>query len=65
MAEVVFNPDTGVVVPDTQKVREDLAEGVQEALTTKPDAPLPNVDPASPLGQVIDLFTAEKESKNA
>ena len=65
MAEVVFNPDTGVVVPDTQEVREDLAEGVQEALTTNPDAPLPNVDPASPLGQVIDLFTAEKESKNA
>lgn len=65
MAEVVFNPDTGVVVPGTQEVREDLAEGVQEALTTNPDAPLPNVDPASPLGQVIDLFTAEKESKNA
>lgn len=65
MAEVVFNPDTGVVVPDTQEVREDLAEGVQQSLTTDPNAPLPNIDPSSPIGQLIDLFTAEKESKNA
>ena len=65
MAQVTFNPETGVEIPETQEVREDLADGVQEALTTDPDLPLPNVDPASPIGQVIDLFVAELESKNS
>ena len=65
MARVIFNPETGVEIPETQEVREDLAEGVQDALTTDPNDPLPNVDPASPLGQLLDLLVAELESKNS
>ena len=65
MAQVIFNPETGVIIPETQEVREDLSEGVQQALTTNSNDPSPNTDPASPIGQVIDLFTAELEAKNS
>lgn len=65
MAQVVFNDQTGVVVPDTKSIRDDLATAIQQALQTNPNDPLINVDSSSPLGQVIDLIVAELEAKNA
>lgn len=65
MAELRFDPDSGVVVPTTQEVRDDLAAGFQEAFRTNDSDPDLNVDPSSPMGQVVDLATAEVEAKNA
>ena len=65
MAELRFDPDSGVVVPTTQEVRDDLAVGFQEAFRTNDSDPDLNVDPSSPMGQVVDLATAEVEAKNA
>lgn len=65
MAQVIFNPETGVQIPDTQTIRDDLANKIQQALSTDPTKPLVNVDSTSPLGQVIDLIVAELEAKDA
>ena len=65
MAELRFDPDSGVVVPTTQEVRDDLAAGFQGAFRTNDSDPDLNVDPSSPMGQVVDLATAEVEAKNA
>lgn len=64
MAELEFNPDTGVVVPTTRAVREDIAAGFQEAFKVNDTDPLLNVDPAAPMGQVVDLVTTEVAAKN-
>lgn len=65
MAQVSFDPQSGVVVPTTRSVREDLATAMQEALRLSADDPAINVDSTSPLGQFIDLVAAEIEAKNA
>lgn len=65
MASVIFDPKTGILVPTTRSVREDLAKAIQQALRRNPNDPDVNVDSSSPLGQVIDLITAEIEAKNA
>ena len=54
MAQLEFNPDTGVVVPTVQEVRDDVASGFQEAFKVSDSDPLLNVDSASPMGQVVD-----------
>lgn len=65
MAEVKFNALTGVVVPDTAEIREDFASGVVKAFRSDPSRPDINVEPTSPMGQVVDLVTAEIEAKNS
>ena len=65
MAEVKFNELTGVVVPDTAEIREDFASGVVKAFRSDPSRPDINVEPTSPMGQVVDLVTAEIEAKNS
>lgn len=65
MAELVFNPETGLEVPATEDVRADLVARIQEAFQTKPTDPLLNCEPSSPMGQVVDLIAAEIEAKNA
>lgn len=64
MAQLEFNPQTGVVVPTTQEVRDDVAAGLQEAFKVNDSDPLLNVDPSSPMGQVADLVTTEVAAKN-
>ena len=64
MAKVEFNEKTGVVVPNTQTVRDDFAQSVQDALPRDSLGNPVNVDSTSPLGQVIDLAVAEVEAKN-
>lgn len=65
MAELKFDPRSGVVVPTTQEVRDDIASGLQEAFKTKDGDPLLNVDPSSPMGQVADIITTEAAAKNS
>lgn len=64
MAQLEFDPDSGVVVPTTREVREDVAEGFQEAFKVSDSDPLLNVDSSAPMGQVVDLVTTEVEAKN-
>ena len=64
MAKVEFNEKTGVVVPNTQTVRDDFAQSVQDALPRDSLGNPVNVDSTAPLGQVIDLAVAEVEAKN-
>ena len=65
MANVIFNENTGVEVPDTLTVRTDIENGFKSAFQTNPDLPVLNTDPVTPMGQVIDLITAEAEAKNS
>lgn len=65
MAQLLFNADTGLAVPETASIRSDLVTRIQEAFQTSPDEPLLNCEPSSPMGQVVDLIVAEIEAKNA
>ncbi|ANU65050.1 hypothetical protein A4V04_00450 [Burkholderiales bacterium YL45] len=65
MAQVIFNPQTGVTLPSTQEIRQDIGEKIQQAFQTSPDEPLLNIEPSSPMGQVLDLIVSEIEAKNA
>lgn len=64
MAELEFDESSGVVVPATKDVRDDLAADIQARLSVQ-GKPEVNVDSTSPLGQVIDLLAAESEARNA
>ena len=65
MAQIIFNPLVGVELPSTQEIREDLGEKIQQAFQTSPTDPLLNIEPSSPMGQVLDLIVAEIEAKNS
>lgn len=65
MAQIIFNPLVGVELPSTQEIREDLSEKIQQAFQTSPTDPLLNIEPSSPMGQVLDLIVAEIEAKNS
>ncbi len=65
MSQLEFNAQTGVTVPSTRSMRDDLGEELQEAFQTKPTDPVLNIEPSSPMGQFLDLFVGEKEAKNA
>lgn len=65
MAELQFDPITGVVVPEVSDVRDDIGKAVQNAFQTNPDDPPLNIDSTSPMGQVVDAITAEVMAKNS
>lgn len=65
MASIVFNENSGVEIPETSDVREDLANGFKAAFQINPNDPELNTDPTAPFGQIVDLITAEVEAKNA
>ena len=65
MAQIIFNPLVGVELPSTQEIREDLGEKIQQAFQTSPNDPLLNIEPSSPMCQVLDLIVAEIEAKNS
>ena len=37
MAELQFDPQTGIVVPEVSEVREDIGKAVQDAFQTDPN----------------------------
>lgn len=65
MAEVKFDELVGVIVPDSDEVRADIAKGVVKAFRSNPNRPDINVEPTSPMGQVVDIMASEVEAKNA
>ena len=65
MAALNFDPNTGVSVPTTKEIREDLVRKYIEAFRVNADDPDLNVDSASPMGQVIDAHVAETEASNS
>lgn len=65
MAQLEFNPLTGIEVPEVADVRDDVGQAVQEAFQTNPDDPPLNIDPTSPMGQIVDALTAEIAAKNS
>ena len=65
MAQLTFDANTGVVVPETSAVRADLVSRIQEAFKVSGSAVELDCDPTTPMGQLIDALTAEIEAKNA
>lgn len=65
MAQVIFDEKTGVTIPTTREVRDDLASAVQEAMPKTANGDPVNVDSTAPMGQLIDVVAAEQEAKNA
>lgn len=65
MAQLQFDPLTGIVVPEVSEVRDDVGQSVQEAFQTDPNDPPLNIDPTSPMGQIVDALTAEIAAKNS
>lgn len=65
MASVSFDPDTGVQLPTTAQVRDDVARAFQEAFRVNPEDPPLRTDPTTPEGQMIDIVASEVEAKNA
>ena len=65
MAQIIFNPLVGVELPSTQEIRSDFGTRIQQAFQTSPTDPLLNIEPSSPMGQVLDLIVAEIEAKNS
>lgn len=64
MAQLVFDPITGIEVPEASEVVTDLGQSVQEAFKLNPDDPDLNIDPTSPMGQIVDAWAAEVIAKN-
>lgn len=65
MAQITFDSQVGVELPSTQEIRSDLGSLIQQAFQTSPTDPLLNIEPSSPMGQVLDLIVAEIEAKNS
>lgn len=65
MAQLIFDGDSGVVVPTTSEVRADLVTRIREAFKVSGSNIELNTEPSSPMGQLIDALTAEIEAKNA
>lgn len=61
---LIFNPDTGLVAPETSEIRDALALNWQNAFFETDKAAL-DTDSSTPAGQLIDAETAEIEAKNA
>lgn len=65
MSLLQFDSELGVILPSTQEIRDEIGAKIQAAFQTKPTDPVLNIEPSSPMGQVLDLLVAEIEAKNA
>lgn len=63
-SQLIFDPATGIVSPDTSAIREAVVEDWVQAFAS-PDAPILDTEPTTPAGQLIDAEVAEIEAKNA
>lgn len=64
MSQLIFNPDTGMQVPETADIREAVAADWKKAFFEE-DAPELNTDDTAPAGQLVDAEVAEIAAKNA
>ncbi len=65
MNKLIFDPVNGVQLPQTSAIRAEFEERFKRAFRQSPEDPELNTDPASPMGQILDLLVAEIEAKNA
>lgn len=64
MSQLIFNPQEGLLAPDSAAVREAVAADWTASFVEE-GAPLLNSDRTSPAGQLIDAESLEIERKNA
>jgi hypothetical protein len=64
MSTLEFNPNTGLIIPETWELREEIAARFKSAFAA-PGIPELNTEPSTPAGQLVDVLVAEIESKNA
>lgn len=65
MAKLEFDENTGVSVPAVSEVRADIAAKVVQALRVNDKDPDVSTEPSTPMGQLIDIITAEVMAKNS
>lgn len=65
MAQLQFDKSAGVSVPAVKTIRDDLGEAFKAIFKSKGGEPDINIEPTSPLGQIIDAFAAEVAAKNS
>jgi uncharacterized phage protein gp47/JayE len=64
VSNLLFDPDVGVVAPQTVDIRDRIAQIWRDAFQTE-GLPALDTEPTSPAGQLIDALVAEVEAKNA
>ena len=65
MAQLQFDKSAGVSVPAVKSIRDDLGEAFKAIFKAKGGEPEINIEPTSPLGQIVDAFAAEVAAKQA
>lgn len=65
MAKLNFDPVVGIEVPEASEIAADLGKAIQLAFQQKPSDPPINIEPTSPMGQVLDALAAEVIAKNS
>lgn len=63
MSQLIFNPQTGLVAPETEDIRNSVAAEWVEAFAREGEVDL-DTSPSTPAGQLIDAEVAEIEAKN-
>ena len=64
MSRLSFDPELGLIAPDTKEIRDLLAEAWKAAFRTE-GLPELDTEPSSPAGQLLDAQVAEVEAKIA
>ena len=64
MSQLSFDPETGLVAPETAGIREAVRQDWQNAFSDASGSSPLDVEPATPAGQLIDAETAEIAAKN-
>lgn len=65
MAQLTFDPTTGIEIPEVADVREDFSNEVKAAFQQDPSEPELNTEPTTPMGQLVDAVVAEIMAKNS
>ena len=64
MSQLSFDPNIGLVAPETADIREAVRQDWQEAFSDASGSPQLDVESSTPAGQLIDAETAEIAAKN-
>jgi uncharacterized phage protein gp47/JayE len=64
VSRLVFDPNTGLKIPETSEIRAEVVELFKKAFYGI-DLPELDTEPTSPAGQLVDALVAEIEAKNS
>lgn len=64
MATLIFDPTTGITVPDTQETRTRIAQAWKNAFIAAGNEIELNTEPVTPAGQLVDGETLEVQEKD-